>query len=536
VNVNNITFENVEDDVVAIIGSAGGIPGAGGIVTNVNVNNVAGAKNGTTGAVIKIDAGVTTIGKGAFTDINISNVTSKTTGSGESLISFFQGDNPLSRNVQATNIVSEGSFLRGLFLQSSFRGVIFSNFVLEATHNIQLQSTVAPNNEQSVKFIGGVCKSATSTDAGDGVVYSAGTGAQGIRNVKFQNVDFLDKIRPINEGSIIPVGTGVQGVYNNLYYDVDLRDKTLSDCVFTATTSIRRIYQNGEFISDDVDLRRKVYIDNSIVSGLLREYTDRAITATVTPTNYNRATLSRQLKDIMFWSRRYPNYLLSAKSATFTSLSGALIASGDNNQNSVFTGSAGSVSTMTSTDSVAGLVIDQPATVSGTHGIDTNYSPNGFDAGFTASLWFRPANTAGAKRLISWNTASEARIDFLLSGTTLIGRACQTNAIYIGRSRASIITVTWQKLTMTYDGSGLASGVKLYRNGVLIDNADSNAGTVTGIPAASTDSIPLLAFSTNTQANPATGQADLVEIIAGVARTANEELQLYNAQRPRFGV
>jgi YD repeat-containing protein len=171
-----------------------------------------------------------------------------------------------------------------------------------------------------------------------------------------------------------------------------------------------------------------------------------------------------------------------------------------------------------------------------THGIDTGYSPNGFDAGFTASLCFKPSSLVGARRLIAWNTSLEARIDFLTNGSNLIGRACQAHTTYIGRQRIAIIDTTWQKLTMTYDGSGLSSGVKLYRNGVAVDNADSNAGTFTGVPATSTDNIPILSYATNTQQNPATGQADLIEITAGVARTASEELALFNLQKGRFGI
>jgi hypothetical protein len=571
-NVTNITFKDVVDDVVAICGNAAGIVGATGEFSNVNIDNVTGAKNGTTGAVIKIDAGSTTVGKGIFRDVNISNVTSSTTGSNESLVALFQGDNVLSRNVQGSNIVGEGTFLRGFWIQSAFRGVIFSNFVTEATHNIQLQSTALPSDSQSVKFVDGVCKSPTSTVVGDGIVYSAGTALQGVRNVKLYNVDFENKSRPINEGSTIPSGTGIQGTYNNIYYDVDLRDRTTADCVFTATNSLKRIYRNGLFISDDLDVQnvkltgdqtiagvktlssipvlpssnpttsnqavRKGYIDDALTdtATLIRQYNIRATTAGVAPTAYNKSVLNRHLDDNTIWSRQQPNYFLNAKSSAFSALTSSLIASGTNNLNSAFTGSTGSYATMTITDTTAGFVFDQPATATGTHGIDTGYSPNGFNTGFTVSLWFKPSTVAGVRRLVAWNTSAEARIDFLMNGTTLIGRACQTSATYIGRQRTVIMDTTWQKLTVTYDGTGLSSGVKLYRNGVAVDNADSNAGTFTGIPATSTDNIPLLSYANNTQANPATGQADVIEIISGVARTANEELQLFNLQKGRFGI
>lgn len=58
---------------------------------------------------------------------------------------------------------------------------------------------------------------------------------------------------------------------------------------------------------------------------------------------------------------------------------------------------------------------------------------------------------------------------------------------YIGRrsdSGAQLIDNQPHLLTVTYDGSLNASGIKIFLNGVQVDTADNNAGIFTGIPAA----------------------------------------------------
>ena len=64
--------------------------------------------------------------------------------------------------------------------------------------------------------------------------------------------------------------------------------------------------------------------------------------------------------------------------------------------------------------------------------------------------------------------------------TSFYGYDSQSNQI--GRtSSAAIVAGTWQTAVLTYDGSKTSAGIKIYVNGVRIDNADHNNGSYVGI-------------------------------------------------------
>lgn len=74
---------------------------------------------------------------------------------------------------------------------------------------------------------------------------------------------------------------------------------------------------------------------------------------------------------------------------------------------------------------------------------------------------------------------------FINAGGGITVRVMNGGAAYIGRTApaSTIVAGTTAIVTFTYDGGTAASGIKIYKNGVQVDTADSNAGVYT-VPTA----------------------------------------------------
>lgn len=108
------------------------------------------------------------------------------------------------------------------------------------------------------------------------------------------------------------------------------------------------------------------------------------------------------------------------------------------------------------------------------------------DSAFSISIWIYMTSIAAANGIFCKASSATAGEWYLVSNATgqLIFR-CVDNSTggYIGRTTAAstVAINTWYNIVCTYSGSGLASGVKIYLNGSVVDNADSNTGSYTAM-------------------------------------------------------
>jgi len=219
-----------------------------------------------------------------------------------------------------------------------------------------------------------------------------------------------------------------------------------------------------------------------------------------------------------------------------TNSGGGFLSVGRTGVTGQYVGSTGSVGTMiTHVDNTIGRVINQPAVGDGTHGINTEYKPKGFDEAFTAHFWYNPADTTGPKRVISFQNGAAGVVDILFVDAEFRGRALTNSGNYIGRIAPGALSAGWAMYSVVYDqNTDTASDITLYKNGVQVDTADMNTGTFTGVPEITVDPIQLTAYNPN-QSNVADGLFDYMAL-DDRAISAAQILALYEAQRTRFGV
>ena len=134
------------------------------------------------------------------------------------------------------------------------------------------------------------------------------------------------------------------------------------------------------------------------------------------------------------------------------------------------------------------------------------------DAGSTEKLsigaWINPDNVSGVKTILAKydaTTSSELREwFFFLNGDKLTMNLWDESAnAAIGRrdnTSPSMVAGQWQFVVVTYSGSAANSGIKVYRNGVQIDDGDDSTGSYTGMENLGT--IVTLAHHTGASALP----------------------------------
>ena len=86
----------------------------------------------------------------------------------------------------------------------------------------------------------------------------------------------------------------------------------------------------------------------------------------------------------------------------------------------------------------------------------------------------------------------------------------------------------WNNIVITYDGSGLGSGIKLYKNGALED-ADAYTGDIGNY-------YDVLFFGGSINTNYVMDGRIAASKVYSKALTAAEVLQNYNAGKLRFGL
>jgi Concanavalin A-like lectin/glucanases superfamily len=100
---------------------------------------------------------------------------------------------------------------------------------------------------------------------------------------------------------------------------------------------------------------------------------------------------------------------------------------------------------------------------------------------------------------------------------------------YIGRDYSGTLSPnTWYHVVAVYDGGTTNSSIKLYLNGVRVDDADGGSGTFVSL--ANTASIFTVGATGDDYSYPFAGKIDDARVY-NRALSATEVKQLYNAER-----
>lgn len=250
--IENVFAENVEDDVVAIVGHWGGIAGATPIVRNVIVNNIQVFDKNTNigGAVVKLDAGDAAAGQGIMSNIIVNNINANNsntnTGANIAVIILSKGQN--TEKLYFSNIIGYGEWTYGIWLAGKMENYYIDNIILNAEYGIFLQCSNVPYEGQTVLIDGGYLAPRTINEtndqvAGKGIVLAAGVGTQGIRNLRVKNIDTMWLEYPIYEGASPP--TGVQGTYCNNSYNLDIGNRQFAHLSLSSDPVDLNIYRSG---------------------------------------------------------------------------------------------------------------------------------------------------------------------------------------------------------------------------------------------------------------------------------------------------
>jgi len=171
-----------------------------------------------------------------------------------------------------------------------------------------------------------------------------------------------------------------------------------------------------------------------------------------------------------------------------------------------------------------------------------NNGTNLNDVPFTISTWVRFNSVLGYQIVVAKSDYGANQRNFLLLLDNnskiyfyLMNQTSFSNRI--GRFYDSILSVNvWYNFTATYNGSKLESGMKIYVNGIKVDNGSGSSGTYTGL---SNIDIPF-SIGTDwatfpTQGNKLSGRVATMLTYRRELSDA-EVLQNYNATRSRFGL
>ena len=91
--------------------------------------------------------------------------------------------------------------------------------------------------------------------------------------------------------------------------------------------------------------------------------------------------------------------------------------------------------------------------------------------------------TADQGFLTAFSGTANDRLEFYANSSGIVRARIKNGTAYIGRQTPALTANETCVLSFTYDGGTAASGVKIYKNGIQIDNADSVSGVYT-VPTA----------------------------------------------------
>jgi len=172
-----------------------------------------------------------------------------------------------------------------------------------------------------------------------------------------------------------------------------------------------------------------------------------------------------------------------------------------------------------------------------------NDGSNFNDIPFTMGVWVKFNSLSGYQLVIAKSdfgsspnkreflffTNNNSRIHFNLMNSNNYGNR-------IGRYYDSILsTNAWYHMFVTYNGLKLENGIKIYINGVRVDDRSDSSGTYSGLSRTTTP------FSFGTDWNNYPNQGNKLSGLYGLGMvyrkelSASEVLQNYNATKGRFG-
>jgi len=164
------------------------------------------------------------------------------------------------------------------------------------------------------------------------------------------------------------------------------------------------------------------------------------------------------------------------------------------------------------------------------------------DIPFSMGVWVKFNSVSGYQLVIAKSDYGYNRREFLFftnSDSKIHFNLMKSNDYNsrIGRYYNTVLTTgIWYNLVTTYNGSKLESGIKIYMNGVRVDDTTDSVGTYPGLSRTTTP------FCFGTDWNVYPNQGNKLSGFYGntvVYRrelTASEVLQNYNAQKSRFGL
>jgi hypothetical protein len=166
------------------------------------------------------------------------------------------------------------------------------------------------------------------------------------------------------------------------------------------------------------------------------------------------------------------------------------------------------------------------------------------DIPFTIGVWVKFNSVSGYQLVIAksdyGSSPNKREFLFFTNADSRIHINLMNSDNYnnrIGRYYNTVLsTNTWYHMFATYDGSKLESGLKIYINGVRVDDTSDSAGTYSGLSRTTTP------FSFGTDWNNYPNQGNKLSGYYGLGQVYRRELsageiaQNFNATRGRYGI
>lgn len=147
------------------------------------------------------------------------------------------------------------------------------------------------------------------------------------------------------------------------------------------------------------------------------------------------------------------------------------------------------------TSATLGTLQGKPAIACGGAGYVTDSATFVLSQGFTGMVAVQVTTLAASSRLMAIDGGGAGRrlVWYVFTSGAMIADIFSDAANRIGRSAASAMTAgAVAVLSCTYDGTATAAGIKTYKNGARVDNANDNNGAFT---SAAASSVPLTVSS-----------------------------------------
>ena len=161
---------------------------------------------------------------------------------------------------------------------------------------------------------------------------------------------------------------------------------------------------------------------------------------------------------------------------------------------------------------------------------DFDFSDISSDIPFTMGFFAKHNSSGSTQWIMSKRNGSVAQYDILFAGGFLyIYLYTNTSNYLFARTNDTIVNGAWNYFTITYTGSGVNTGIKIYTSGLVGSGTSiSSVGTYTKMPIASQPVVIGVENFTDSFFFGLNGALDEVAIWKGVAYTQAQSLDAYN--------